>query len=117
MKTGTKFKQRANATGDGDAACRGCEYASEQFQQRGFAGAVLADQAQRFTATHAQVDVLQYRYRFRVAATQQQLQQRAQAITRTEHQWIGFAQSAGFDEDAVVHRKSSKCGPSRRNTT
>ena len=56
----------------------------------------------------------QHADRVRVDAPEQQAPQRTQAVARAEHERIGLAQAAGFDQRGAVHRKSSKWGFRRR---
>jgi hypothetical protein len=55
----TELQQRADLAAHAHAAGRRGQHAGDQLQQRGFSGAVLADEAQRFAAADLQIHVAQ----------------------------------------------------------
>ena len=59
MKTGAYLEQTGNASAGPDAAGGGACDAGKDLEKRGLAGAVLADNAEDFSAFYFQVDVPQ----------------------------------------------------------
>ncbi len=59
METGADFEKAADAAVKFGAAFGGAGDAGEDFQQRAFAGAVAADQADYFAFFYLEIDVLQ----------------------------------------------------------
>ena len=61
LKPVPKFEQRCHAAVDGDVAVGRMQYARDNLQQRAFAGAVLADDAERLAALNLEADVIERR--------------------------------------------------------
>jgi hypothetical protein len=59
IEAGAQFQQRGDAAVDDDRSGRGLEDAADQLQQGALAGAVAADDADRFAAPDVEGDILQ----------------------------------------------------------
>ena len=96
-----EFEQRRDAPGGGHGAGGGLQHARDHLQQRALAGAVRADDADRFAGPDREADVLQHPVPLMPRAESEPLQQAVGASWIT---LVGLAQAAGLDRS---HRQSS----------
>ena len=78
MKARAQLEQRADAAADADGAARGLDHAGDDLEQRRFAGAVLADDGERFTAPELEADAVERAEHVGGAVAAQQVPDEAQ---------------------------------------
>ena len=116
MEARPQLEQGTDAPAHVDSAARRRNHAGDDLEQGRFAGAVLADDAERFARGEIERNLVERAEGVRHAAAAQQIEHQADAAGVGIELGVVLADAGKMQQRRRHQTKSSKCGDSRRNT-